>query len=377
LHGFSERSANPKVVTTPSKKTLYSRVPPVFPSPKVLKVGVIIDARTVILDMKKDRSLELKRVGIFLLVALLSTPFLNVFLTQVNAQETGVKVEPPTQEIGADGVLLPTPPYTVTISVTNVVDLFTWQIRLYFNSAILRFDEAWLPEGHVFDDKMTVPVAPVEGSDENGTYIDYGCSLILVNDAFTGSGILCQINFTGFAPGSSALSFSETGPGRDTFLLDSYSQDMDFDVTGGSIMVKGITVAKEDSEITLALSSEDVAVGGDVTISGAITPVQGIVNVTIKYKKSGEVSWSSLMNVPTDSESQYTYTWTTTEKGTYDIKASWSGDADTWPDESTPKTLRVGVEGAIEIVTYVIVGVVAVVVILAIVLYFVKFRKPE
>jgi hypothetical protein len=255
--------------------------------------------------------------------------------------------------------------------------LLTWQIRLYFNSAILRYDEAWLPEGHVFDDKMTVPVAPLEGSDENGTYIDYGCSLILIEDAFAGSGVLCQINFTGFAPGSSALSFSETGPGRATFLLNSWSQDMDFDVTDGNITVKGILSLWEDSEITLALSSEDMDVGGDVTISGAITPVQGIVNVTIKYKKAGEVSWGPLANVLTNSESQYTYTWTTTEKGTYDIKASWPGDADTGSDESAPKTLRIGVEEAIDTVTYVIVGVVAVVVILAMVIYFVKFRKPE
>jgi hypothetical protein len=339
----------------------------------------MINARTVVLDLRKNRSLEWIRIGTLLLIALLSTPFFNIFITQVNAQATEVKVEPSTQEIGADGVLLPTPPCTITISVTNVVDLFTWQIRLYFNSAILRYDEAWLPEGHVFDDKMTVPVTPLEGSDENGTYIDYGCSLILIEDAFAGSGVLCQINFTGFAPGSSALSFSETGPGRATFLLNSWSQDMDFDVTDGNITVKGITVAKEDSEITLALSSglEDVDVGDDVTISGAITPVQGIVNVTIKYKEAGEVSSSLLANVLTNSESQYTYTWTTTEKGTYDIKASWPGDADTGSDESAPKTLRIGVEEAIDTVTYVIVGVVAVVVILAIVIYFVKFRKPE
>jgi len=89
------------------------------------------------------------------------------------------------------------------------------------------------------------------------------------------------------------------------------------------------------------------------------------------------VSWGPLANVLTNSESQYTYTWTTTEKGTYDIKASWPGDADTGSDESAPKTLRIGVEEAIDTVTYVIVGVVAVVVILAIVIYFVKFRKPE
>jgi hypothetical protein len=341
----------------------------------------MINARTVVPNLNKNKSLSGTRVGILLLIALLSTPFLGITITQVNAQETEVKVEPPTQEIGEDGVLLPTPPCTVNISVTNVVDLFTWQIRMYFNSAILRYDEAWLPEGHVFDDKMIIPVTPVEGSDENGTYIDYGCSLILIDDAFAGSGILCQINFTGMAEGSSALSFSETGPGKATFLLNSWSQDMNFYVTGGNITVKGTSVAKEDSEITLALSSppeRGFAVGSDVTISGAITPVHGIVNVTIKYKKVGEEFWDILANVLTDSESQYTYNWTTTEKGTYDIKTGWPGDADTQSNESAPKSLTIRGEGEeIDIITYVIVGIVAVIVILAIVIYFVKFRKPE
>ena len=317
----------------------------------------------------------MKRIFSYVMLVLLTLSMLSL-LTPVRAEVQGEQ-EPYISVDPLESTVMVGDTFTINITVTNITDLFIWQFRLYFNSTILRYDGAWYPGGHVFDDKGIVPVTPVEGSDENGNYIDYGCTLVLVDDVFTGSGILCQINFTGFVPGSSALSFSETA-GRDTFLLDSNLQDMDFDVTDGNITVRGISVAKEDSEITLALSSEDVDVGDDVTMSGAITPVQGIVNVTIRYKEAGEVSWVSLANVLTNSESQYTYTWTTTEKGTYDIKASWPGDADTWPDESATKRIRIrGEEEAMDIIPYVIAGIVAVIAIVAIAIYFVKFRKPE
>jgi hypothetical protein len=167
-----------------------------------------------------------------LLVVLISVLFLNTFTTNANAAETNVAPDPLSMQINQIGENA-----TVTVKVTNVTDLFTWQIRLYFNSTILNCtsESAWLPTSHVFDNKTIVPVAAVVDSDENGTYIDYGCTLILGEDPFTGNGTLCQINFTGTAEGSSALSF---GPWPSTiFLLDQDGTDITFGVTDGEIIV--------------------------------------------------------------------------------------------------------------------------------------------
>jgi len=158
--------------------------------------------------------------------------FLNAFMTHANAAETNVTVDPPSVQIDQIGENA-----TITVKATNVTDLFTWQIRLYFNSTILNCtsESAWLPTGHVFDGKTIIPVAAVIDSDENGTYIDYGCTLMFLGDEFTGNGTLCQINFTGMAEGSSALTF---GPmPATTFLLDVDGQDITFDVTAGEIIV--------------------------------------------------------------------------------------------------------------------------------------------
>jgi len=94
------------------------------------------------------------------------------------------------------------------------------------------------------------------------------------------------------------------------------------------------------STISISLSSTVIALGSDVTISGDIDPVRQNVNVTILYKPSGG-TWTTLGTNQTDSNSHYSYTWTPTEAGTYEIKASWDGDSDTLGAESIVETLEV------------------------------------
>jgi len=167
-----------------------------------------------------------------LLVVFISMLFLNAFTTHANAAETNVSPDPLSMQIDQIGENA-----TVTVKVTNITDLFTWQFRMYFNSTILNCtsESAWLPTGHVFDGKIIVPVAALIDSDENGTFIDYGCTLMFLGDEFNGTGTLCQINFTGMAEGSSVLSFGPW-PGT-TFLLDHNGVDITFGVTAGEIIV--------------------------------------------------------------------------------------------------------------------------------------------
>jgi hypothetical protein len=166
-----------------------------------------------------------------LLVVFISILFLNVFTTYVNA-ETNVAPDPLSMQIDQIGDTA-----TVTFKVTSVVDLVTWQIRVYFDSAILNCtsESAWLPPSHVFDEFPNNPSTAIIGSDENGTYIEYNCTSTIVWNTFTGDGTLCKINFTGTATGSSALSF---GPiPTTTFLLDFNGFDITFGVTEGEIIV--------------------------------------------------------------------------------------------------------------------------------------------
>jgi len=131
------------------------------------------------------------------------------------------------------------------------------------------------------------------------------------------------------------------------------------------------------SNITLGISSSSITLGESVTVSGTVSNSTGAiagVAVTIQYK-TGTTAWTNITTVTTDSTGSYTYDWTPTKAGTYEIKASWAGDADTYGAESEVKTLEVA-SGPIPIL--VIVAALAVVaVVVAIAVYLLKVRKPK
>ena len=131
------------------------------------------------------------------------------------------------------------------------------------------------------------------------------------------------------------------------------------------------------STISMTLSPPSITLGSSVTISGAIDPVRANVNVTILYKPSGG-DWTFLANVTTDSNGNYSYTWKPEEAGTYEVKASWKGDPTTLGAESDPPYPTLTVKAAAEIpLEIVVAAVVGIIIIVAIVVYFVKIRKPE
>lgn len=133
----------------------------------------------------------------------------------------------------------------------------------------------------------------------------------------------------------------------------------------------------EPQMITLDISSPSITLGESVTISGAVSNSTAAivgVEVTIQYK-TGTTGWTNITTVTTDSTGSYTYDWTPTRTGTYEIKTSWAGDADTYGAESEIKTLKVASE---PIPILVIVAALTVfIVVIAIALYLLKVRKPK
>jgi outer membrane protein assembly factor BamB len=100
---------------------------------------------------------------------------------------------------------------TIAVNVANVTNLYSWQIKLYFNSSSVNCTSASYPDYHVFAGKPFTQVTPVIGQN----YIIFGASL-QSSGRFDGSGTLCLINFTGLKEGACPLQFDAT----ETFLLD-------------------------------------------------------------------------------------------------------------------------------------------------------------
>jgi len=97
------------------------------------------------------------------------------------------------------------------------------------------------------------------------------------------------------------------------------------------------------SVITISAEPATVTEGSNVTISGEISPVRVNVDVTVYYRLfGGTEEWSILAAVVTDSVGRYAYVWTTTQAGTYELKACWPGDDETLEAESEAIIVNIG-----------------------------------
>lgn len=134
-----------------------------------------------------------------------------------------------------------------------------------------------------------------------------------------------------------------------------------------------VTVNKISSTISLSLNQTSVAVDSNIGISGDISPAVADVEATIEYSRDGE-PWTTLATVSTDSNGHYSYDWVPEEPGTYELRASWTGDAITVGDESGTQTLTVQ-QAPTNILLYVGVGVGITAVIIAALIYFLRRSK--
>lgn len=238
--------------------------------------------------------------------------------------------------------------FNVNITVVAIADLWEWQIKLYYNPAVLYWLNATYPPGHIYDGKTFWQVNPVNNSDAGGTYILFAAGLQATDPGFTGSGTLCQIKFRTKAAGTSQLTFS-TPLGGDTFLWDSNLQDISATVVDGSVTVVGAET-RQPSAISININPTSTVAGTNITISGGInvTVPDGTTYVAIKYRERGISAWNLLANVTTVSNN-YSYLWTSqtgTVGGspwTWEFYAEWAGNANFKPAQSEIKAALVGI----------------------------------
>lgn len=142
-------------------------------------------------------------------------------LTAILAGATLVKADSTTMSLIPsliqDTTIVPGSTIVINATVTAVVDLYTWQLMVFFNPAVLNCTGASYPSDNVFAGKTQIPGTPI--IDNVGGSVTTGVTLIGAG-SFTGSGRLCQIQFQVMSRGFSGLNYS-LPYGSDTFLLDS------------------------------------------------------------------------------------------------------------------------------------------------------------
>jgi len=163
-----------------------------------------------------------RAVRCVLFVALFSTvTFLVVSNNtefKVHGASTAVYVDPSKVSFGLSNGTIGTL-FNVTVKVSNMDDMRTWQVRLYFNDSIInatRWYEPTTDTSYVFYGKTTLPVP----TPPSVTYTHHGLgngsagvgSLITPSPSpgqgFTGNGILCILTFKITATPSAGETYS-------------------------------------------------------------------------------------------------------------------------------------------------------------------------
>lgn len=266
---------------------------------------------------------------------------------------TEVKVMPPHLTVGDPNATLPTPPFTVNIAVSNVTDLYAWQVKIYFIPSTMYFFYSTFPEGHVFDGKQFNTTPLVVGADEFNTYLLLGAYLLGNQTGFSGSGILCQLTFIGTTAGNSPLIFAS--PQNETMLLNSNLNSIPFDAVDGLVTVLGAPPPpppppRDPSKISLYANPQTVFAGQSVNLTGEIIPWRSYTDVMIFARQTNGTAWLLLNTVQTNQYSQFSYTWITDTPGWYELKSAWSGDQYTLPAESPIQFVQVEPRPAHELI---------------------------
>lgn len=135
----------------------------------------------------------------FLLLIVFALNLANIFPVASSTSE--IYVDPPNYIFDATATPIGTL-FNVTVKVKDVVDMQTWQVKMWFNDSFINvtrwYEPKWDPN-YVFYGKTTLPVpTPPKVAYGPGGWCGMGVSLFPapnVGEGFTGSGILCIITF--------------------------------------------------------------------------------------------------------------------------------------------------------------------------------------
>lgn len=126
--------------------------------------------------------------------------------------------------------------FIINVTVTNVIDLSAWRIKLSFNPSVINCVEVTIPEDNVFAGHDTIGF---------GAEMDNALGFLAVYNALwelegvNGSGKLCQIKFNTSCPGISILTFTDEMDVDGTFLQNSEFNNIPFEASEGTVQVVG------------------------------------------------------------------------------------------------------------------------------------------
>lgn len=194
------------------------------------------------------------------------------------AQNASVNVVPASATIGINGVLV----VNVTVSGIQTPSLFSYQLELHFDPAILEGVSAEIPVGHFMTPVSPPKIFIVDSgtiNNEAGS-ISFAVTLLAPEAGKTGSGILCTATLRGKAEGNSSLSL------ENIILVD---EDAENFPEGGFVLNNGTVTVQAGS-----------AVAGDMNGDGKVN-MQDLVIVGVAFASApGHPRWNPVADINKD-----------------------------------------------------------------------------
>jgi parallel beta-helix repeat protein len=105
-------------------------------------------------------------------------------------------------------------------------------------------------------------------------------------------------------------------------------------------VIEVVAVQKKYSTLSIEVHPQTIIIGDNATVNGTLQPSIE-TNITIQYRNKGETDWKNLTETTTNTQGTYSYGWTPTILGIYELTAFWEGNETTLPAQSPIATLDV------------------------------------
>jgi len=127
--------------------------------------------------------------------------------------------------------------FTVNVSITDVVDLSFWHVKLLFNPSILACSNVVEPPDGIFHTLDTIGLGM--SIDNVAGYVGAYDGLWTTGGGVNGSGTLCRIRFDVKQPGISSIAFTDLGRYGGTIIYGSAQipNSLPFNATNGYVQV--------------------------------------------------------------------------------------------------------------------------------------------
>ena len=234
---------------------------------------------------------RLKGLAIAFLITMLFLTASSILITY--GQTTTVFLDVP------DTVTLGT--ITVRVNITDVVRLYGWEFKLYYNNTLLTF-QSYTVAGHFLEQGGTTFQIDKSNNNYNSTHglVWLADTLLGAPSGVSGSGPLVTLTFNATGKGKAYLIFEDLLPtmdGKNIKLGDKSANPIQNIAYDKIVTIKAELNPPVITNVVQNPPADNVLPTDSVTVNATVTDESGVKNVTLYYSTDEGATWNNITMV--------------------------------------------------------------------------------